>query len=239
MSGHFAASFRRFARASDGATMIEFALIFPVVLMLTFGVLEVSLCMASLVTLEGGLKEASRYGITSQNPGSLDPAELAKVPTPFKVGDDPRLEQIGLILDQNTLNLIDLNAADVDINTFSSFSVIKDGEPYTDLDGNGQYSPDYDNGNDANGKPLPKGEPYSDMNCNKQWDDAGPSGTGPGAPGDIVVYTINYYWNILTPIIGQWLGQADPNKPGHYRIAMTASIVVKNEPSFSGSSFCS
>ncbi len=60
MTGQFSARLRRFARNSEGATIIEFALIFPIVLMVTFGIMEVSLCMASLVTLEGGLKEASR-----------------------------------------------------------------------------------------------------------------------------------------------------------------------------------
>ena len=37
-----------FARGGEGATMIEFALIFPIVLMITFGIMEISLCMASL-----------------------------------------------------------------------------------------------------------------------------------------------------------------------------------------------
>src|SRR4051794_21204018 len=97
MKSYLAASLRRFARDSEGATMIEFAMIFPIVLLLTFGIMEISLFMASLVTLEGGLKEASRYGITSQNPGSLSNADLLQVPTAFKVGNDPRTEQIGLI----------------------------------------------------------------------------------------------------------------------------------------------
>src|SRR3954462_15324891 len=111
MTGHFSARLRRFARNSEGATIIEFALIFPIVLMLTFGIMEISLCMASLVTLEGGLKEASRYGITSQNPGTISPADLLLVPNAFKVGNDPRMEQIGLILNQHTFDLIDLNQA--------------------------------------------------------------------------------------------------------------------------------
>ncbi len=57
--------------------------------------------------------------------------------------------------------------------------------------------------------------------------------------GDIVVYTVNYNWKILTPIIGQLAGQARiPSTAGGYMIPMTASIVVKNEPNLSGSSFC-
>ena len=74
--------------------------------MLTFGIMEISLCMASLVTLEGGLKEASRYGITSQTDG---PPDDNLVPTAFKVGNDPRLKMIGYILNRNTLDLINLD----------------------------------------------------------------------------------------------------------------------------------
>ncbi len=221
MTGHFSpARVRRFARHSDGATMIEFALIFPIVLMITFGIMEISLCMASLVTLEGGLKEASRYGITSQ---STAPPDVNKVPTAFKVGNDNRLMTIGYILNQNTLDLIDLNAATITTQVYSSFSAVKDGEAYTDLNSNGQYD---------------SGEPYSDTNCNSTRDGPGASGTGVGASGNIVVYTVNYNWKILTPIIGQWLGKPDPSSPGRYMIPMSSSIVVKNEPNLSGSSFC-
>ena len=241
MNGHFTSRFRRFVRNSDGATIIEFALIFPIVLMLTFGIMEISLCMASLVTLEGGLKEASRYGITSQTPGTLSAAELALVPTAFKVGDDPRMEQIGLILNQNTLDLIDLDEATITTSVYTSFSVIEDGEPYTDLPDipnagdppNGQYD-----GPGTAGAPA-AGEPFSDMNCNGVRDGPGASDTGVGDAGDIVVYTVTYYWNIMTPIIGQWLGEPDPDNAGRYRIPMSASVVVKNEPNLSGSSYCS
>jgi Flp pilus assembly protein TadG len=229
MTGQFSARLRRFARNSEGATVIEFALIFPLVLMLTFGIMEISLCMASLVTLEGGLKEASRFGITSQNTA---PPDATLVPNAFKVGNDPRLMMIGYILNVNTLDLIDLNQATITTAVYTSFSAVKDGEPYTDLNSNGQY--------DGPGTPgVPAGgEPYSDMNCNGTRDAAGASGAGVGAAGNIVVYTVNYNWKILTPIIGQFLGKPDPSSPGRFQIPMSASIVVKNEPQLSGSTFC-
>jgi Flp pilus assembly protein TadG len=234
--GYWGALLRRLRRNKDGVAAIEFALILPLLMTMSFGIMEVSLCMASLVTLEGGLKQASRYGITDQAQSDLSNGQLAQVPEPFKVGNDPRKEMIGLILSQNTLNLIDLDDADVDIKTYDSFSAIKNGEPYTDLDGNGAYSPDYDNGKDSHGNPLPKGEPFSDLNCNEHWDGPGATGTGPGVAGQIVVYTINYDWKILTPFVGPLLGTL---KNGKYVLPLSASIVVKNEPSLSGSTFCS
>jgi hypothetical protein len=236
--GNWGALLRRLRRSKDGTAAIEFALILPVLMTLSFGIMEISLCMASLVTLEGGLKQASRYGITDQVQGDLTNGQLGQVPEPFKDGSppDPRKEMIGLILNQNTLNLINLDDAEVDISTFDSFSAIKNGEPYTDLDGNHAYSPDYDNGKDKNGNPLPKGEPYSDLNCNGQWDGPGASGSGPGASGAIVVYTVKYDWKILTPFVGPLLGTL---KNGQYVIPLSASVVVKNEPTLAGSTFCS
>jgi Flp pilus assembly pilin Flp len=247
MTRHFSARLRRFARNSEGATMIEFALVFPLVLMITFGIMEISLYMVSSVTLEGGLKEASRYGITQQTAGTLSPADLALVPTAFKVGNDPRLETIGLVLNKNTLDLVNLDNATVALTIYDSFSATKDGEPYTDLPDiptigtppNGHYD-----GPGTPGTPInpvtgqPGGEPYSDMNCNGSWTPAGQAGTGPGAAGNIVVYDINYNWKVLTPIVGKFLGKPDPNVAGGYIIPMRSTIVVKNEPNLSGSSFC-
>jgi Flp pilus assembly pilin Flp len=251
MTGHFSTSFRRFARNSEGATMIEFALVFPLALMITFGIMEISLYMVSTATLEGGLKEASRYGITQQTV-TQSQAQLDAAPTPFKAGNDPRLEAIGLVLDQYTLNLIDLNNADVKLTIYDSFSAVKDGEPYTDLPDiptvgtppNGHYDPPGTPGTPLipAGQPgagTPGGEPYSDMNCDGSRTPAGPKGSGPGAPGNIVVYDINYNWKVLTPIVGKLLGKPDPNVAGGYIIPMRSTIVVKNEPILSGSTFCS
>ncbi len=164
MTGQFSARLRRFARNSEGATIIEFALIFPIVLMITFGIMEVSLCMASLVTLEGGLKEASRYGITAQTPTKQQILDLHKpIPTYFNDPNNPRLQMIGIILDENTLNLIDLNDAKPTTKIYSSFSAVKNGEPYNDLPDiphvgdppNGQYDGPGTTGAPAGGEPIP------------------------------------------------------------------------------------
>jgi Flp pilus assembly pilin Flp len=224
MTGQFSAKLRRFARNSEGATIIEFALIFPIVLLFTFGTMEISLYMASLVTLEGGLKEASRYGqITSQAPGAVD---LTQVPVPFKTNPaDLRMATIGLILNRYTLDLINLDNATVTTQTFDNFMLAKDGEPYSDLNGNGQWDP---------------GEPWQDIACpigNGVRDGPKSTGNSIGGAGAIVVYTITYSWRIMTPIVGQYLGKPDPNAPGRFIIPMSATIVVKNEPAVSGSTF--
>jgi hypothetical protein len=61
---------------------------------------------------------------------------------------------------------------------------------------------------------------YVDANGNGQWDsDMGAAGLGNG--GDVVVYTVNYPWPVLTPMAGAVIGNT-------YNI--TARTVVRNEP---------
>ncbi|MBL8710219.1 MAG: pilus assembly protein [Rhodospirillaceae bacterium] len=115
---------RRRRRGLDdrGSTAIEFAFIMPVLLLLTFGVIEVGLIMATLASLEGGLKEASRYGITGQSPS-----------------DGTRIDKIRAVLDKHTFNLVDMNTANFSVKTYPSFSGVGQPEPYTDVNGNGSY----------------------------------------------------------------------------------------------------
>ncbi|MES1153276.1 MAG: TadE/TadG family type IV pilus assembly protein [Dongia sp.] len=233
MIGWLAKRSRPFVRDRRGAVAIEYALLLPVLLLFSFGILEVSLCMASLATLEGGLKQASRFGITSQTPDDNvftdnGGALAAQVPTAF-AGRDNRTKMIMAILNVNTLNLIDLNTADLKTQTFDSFSQIQTGEPFTDANNNGTWDP---------------GESFSDTNCNKTRDGPGAKSGGSGAAADagasgaIVVYTVTYNWRVITPIVGKFLGIPDPSRPGRYMIPMMARMVVKNEPNISGSSFC-
>jgi Flp pilus assembly protein TadG len=230
MVGWLAKKSRHFARDRKGAVAVEYALILPVLLLFSFGILEISLCMASLVTLEGGLKQASRFGITSQLPSDADIAALpaGSVPTAF-AGSDNRTKMIMSILNRSTLNMIDLNSATITTQTFNSFSAASTGEPFTDTNNDGIWE---------------AGESFSDTNCNGVRDGPGAASGGAGAAGDagaqgsIVVYTVSYNWKIITPMVGPFLGVVDPTRPGKYMIPMSAQMVVKNEPAVSGSSFC-
>ncbi len=116
--------------------MIEFAFIFPIVLMITFGIMEVSLCMASLVTLEGGLKEASRYGITAQPQQRADrrPEEAGPGPPSRKT---PRIRAwmtIGLYPEpEHARPDQSQRRRRRRLRSSTASARIKDGEPYTDL----------------------------------------------------------------------------------------------------------
>lgn len=117
------AGFRARRRLDDrGVAAIEFAMVLPLLCLLTFGVIEMGMIMGTLTTLEGGLKEASRYGITGQTPD-----------------DETRIEKIRAILEDHTLGLVDLSEAEFAVKTYPSFSGVGQPEPYTDLNGNGVY----------------------------------------------------------------------------------------------------
>lgn len=68
--------FRRL-RDTSGGTMIEAALITPLVLLLTFGIVEFATMFYVYLALENGVSQATRYGVTGNlkddpmNPGTL------------------------------------------------------------------------------------------------------------------------------------------------------------------------
>lgn len=186
-----------------GVAIVEFAIIFPVLLLMTFGAIEIGLMMATLTTLEGGLKEASRYGITGQSPS-----------------DATRIEKIRTILDEHTIDLVDFSEAVFTVKTYPSFSGVGQPEPFVDSapgteeDPNPYYNGKYDAG--------VAGETFTDLNGDGVWnEDIGQDGAGMG--GEVVSYTVEIPWHVMTPIVG-------PLMAPDGAIPLRATIVVRNEP---------
>lgn len=173
-----------------GVAAIEFAMVLPLLCILTFGVIEMGMIMATLTTMEGGLKEASRYGITGQAPD-----------------DQSRIDRIREILDLHTLNLVDFGEAEFSVKTYPSFSGVGQPEPYSDSNGDGEYT---------------EGESFTDINQDGVWSaDQGAGGAGMG--GEVVSYTVTVPWHIMTPFAGELI--ADDGV-----LPLAATIVVRNEP---------
>ncbi len=119
-----------------------------------------------------------------------------------------REERILQILGEHTIGLVDIAQATVTYKVYPSFDDIGKPEPFTDsAPANGSY--------DA-------GEEFQDINGNGQWDsDMGAAGLG--GPGDIVLYTIEFEWELMTPLVAPLMGNAG-------KLAMKSSVAVKNEP---------
>ncbi len=64
MTRLFSRRMRRYARSSKGATFIEAALLTPLLLLLTFGIVEFSSLFYVYLALENGVSQAARYGVT-------------------------------------------------------------------------------------------------------------------------------------------------------------------------------
>lgn len=132
---------RRLARDRRGSAFIEFA--FGAVILFTTmsGIIELSMVMFIQSLVEGGLREASRFGITGTIPEGMT-----------------REERIKQIVGANTLGLIDMDTAELTSKIYPSFADIgkpepfvdnnpangtrDPGESYTDVNGNGQWDSD-------------------------------------------------------------------------------------------------
>jgi len=182
---------RRFFRAREGTSALEFAFAAPVALLSIAGIVELAMMMFVTSLVEGGLREAARFGITGFTPASVS-----------------REEQILQILDDHAIGLVDFATATVTYIVYPGFADVGQPEPYVDdSPANGAY--------DA-------GESYQDVNGNGQWDsDMGAAGLG--GPGDVVLYTVNYEWQALTPLVEPFVGTGGV-------LNMSASVAVRNEP---------
>lgn len=111
-----------FIACRRGNSIVEFALAAPVLLLALTGIIEVSMVMFVNVLAEGGLREASRYGITGQEPAGVT-----------------REQEVVDIVEQHTHGLIQVSADNVTFKVYDSFDHIGQEEPYDDANHNGQY----------------------------------------------------------------------------------------------------
>jgi len=131
MIGYLSKRRKRNPRA--GAATTEFALILPVVVLLILGSLELMTAFFINNAMEGGLRQAARYGLTGQD------------------NQTTRQAQILSIVDDKTFGFVDMETASLTTKIYPSFAAIGEPEDYEDLNGNGQYDPgepyEDDNGN--------------------------------------------------------------------------------------------
>ncbi|PZP87276.1 MAG: hypothetical protein DI582_00470 [Azospirillum brasilense] len=118
-----------------------------------------------------------------------------------------REDTIRQSIEQRAGGLVDPQKLSITSKYYAQFDQIGDAEPWNDSNGNGVAE---------------VGE-YNDINGNGQYDaDMGLAGYGDAE--DIVVYTVHYPWNVLTPFMRELIGDAQGNFP------IETHAVVKNEP---------
>jgi hypothetical protein len=106
----------------DGKAIVEFALVGPIFLGITLSIFEFSGIMFVQTLLEGGAREASRYGLTGQTPEGIS-----------------REAMIVQIVSENSFGIIDVSKLDMTTLVYGSFSEVGQPEPFTDENGNDAY----------------------------------------------------------------------------------------------------
>lgn len=138
---YFGRIFSSWNKAEGGSAALEFAFAAPVVIFAMVGLLELAALMFVSSLVEGGLREASRFGITGFVPNGIS-----------------REERIRQIVAANTIGLVDLSTATITQTIYPGFGDIAQpepfqdqqpfngaydaGEPYQDINGNGQWDAD-------------------------------------------------------------------------------------------------
>jgi len=112
---------RLLRRNEEGATIVEFALIAPTLMLFVMGIIEVAMVLFVSMLLEGSVREAGRYGITGYVYQGFD-----------------RIAIIRKIVEENTIGLVDMEKVKIETLTYQSFSAVGQPEPFSDTNGNGQ-----------------------------------------------------------------------------------------------------
>ncbi|MGH6915091.1 MAG: TadE/TadG family type IV pilus assembly protein [Geminicoccales bacterium] len=139
---------RRICPSRTGASATELALVSPFVLLLITGVIDLMLVMFVTSLMEGGLRDASRLGRTGFQPDNVS-----------------REDAIVQMVEEATIGLLDMSQVQITYQIYPSFEEVGQPEPFEDQD---PFNGTYDDG-----------EPYTDVNGNGQWDaDMGLVGLG-------------------------------------------------------------
>lgn len=207
-------SFCKLLRCCRGATLVEYAIVAPILMLLLMGTLEFNLVMYASAVLEGATNFAARLAKTGYTNSSTTS------PCSSQTGTAQNQQQfIQFIAEQHVGGLMNPCNLTASSKTYSQFGYVDEAEPYCVPSTGICYGYGSSNGN---GPGYVPGDTYTDINGNGQWDsDIGVAGLG--GPGDIVVYTLSYPWPIMTPWMRPFFGNQST-------ITLTASAVVKNEP---------
>jgi Flp pilus assembly protein TadG len=118
--------------SEDGGTAVEFAMVAPALIFMTFAIVEAGLAFAADITLKNATYDAARTGRTGFV--SKDSTQDAEVKQIIRT-------EAGVIMDANKLVISSMS--------YKGFNELKKPEPFTDKNGNGKRD-DGENYTDVN-----------------------------------------------------------------------------------------
>lgn len=107
----------------EGASAIEFAFVGPVLLLLVVGSMELGMIFFASSLLQGGIREAARFGITGAQPD----------------GPVNREQHLVEVINEHGAGVVNVTAADIATLIYPDFSSIGEPEPFVDRNGNNIY----------------------------------------------------------------------------------------------------
>ncbi|WP_179187855.1 TadE/TadG family type IV pilus assembly protein [Kiloniella majae] len=113
---------RKLRKCDRGSVAVEYALGLPIFLTLVLGIFDLGGVYFATILLEGGLREAARYGVT----GDLEPGVTK---------EEKILETINI----HGAGFVQVEADELSTLVYKDFDSIGDPEPYVDADGNNAY----------------------------------------------------------------------------------------------------
>ncbi|MXO68173.1 pilus assembly protein [Altererythrobacter marinus] len=134
------AAFARLRRDREGVTIIEFAIVAPVLLVFIFGILDLGHGLYMQSVLQGTVQNAGRdAGLESGRVGQAaidaDVRERIKAVMPYLDDDDIAIER------QNYETFSDVDVPE-DFDDMNGSGAYDDNECFTDRNNNGQWDPD-------------------------------------------------------------------------------------------------
>lgn len=161
------------ARDERGATIIEFALIVPVMMMLIMGLSDMLFQSYAQAVLTGEVQKAGRdAGLEASTTDTVDARVVARM--------RPLLKNLTPSCATGAVTQPVWCAKRLSYDNFTEVGP----EPFVDRDGDGVRDP---------------GECYTDVNGNKQWD-AEPGTTGQGGASAVTLYTMQITFPRMFPV---------------------------------------
>lgn len=201
---------KRFLRAREGATIVEFAIVAPVFFLLLLGIIEFGLFTFHKVAIESIAMQVGREATLGR--ANADP-------TCASTGND-RYDYIRCYVNRKAGGLIDGDEVLVSINPVAEGGV--------------RAAPEIclDNPNRPSSTPLTC-RSWEDTNGNGVYE--GLTQVNAGEAGQLVEVRISYPWRVLVPFMNRFIGGKDNTGKDTDSVMITSSTIIKNEPFGGGS----
>lgn len=167
---------RHVAGDRRGNTIIEFAIVAPVMALLVMGLGDMVYQLYAKAILNGEVQKAARDSSLQTGPDAASKLDARVIAMVSKIAKAP------------TQSCVANPAAGTWCSTRKSYSNFSNvgPEPFIDTNGNGIRDPK---------------ECFTDINGNKQWD-ADPGNSGQGGANDVTLYTVSVTYQRLFPVAG-------------------------------------